>query len=70
MDFEEIMKINDKASEEIFGIPYKECTLEDKKIINGVVHNYLNLIRMIDEAISLEHDPSIWDKSYGIDYRR
>lgn len=62
--FEEFMKITDDISFRELSHSYDDCNSEEKKIVNGLVQNYLYFLRMRDEGITLEHDSSIWDESY------
>ena len=64
-NYEEFMKITDEISFRELSHPYSICSKEEKKIVNGLVQNYLYFLRIHDEGITIEDDPSIWDESYG-----
>ena len=58
----ELMQLNNKASNTVYGKNYKHTTVEQKEVINGFIKNYLYLIRMRDEGVTTEHDPTVWDE--------
>lgn len=64
-NYEEFMKITDEISFRELLRSYDDCNTEEKKIVNGLVQNYLYFLRIRDEGIILKYDPSIWDESYG-----